>query len=77
MAFPVTAIACFQGFLCVSAKIRRRRICHSLFEGDERQSLSRAPQTANGKGSKPLALTQRGFPGFGWKIYRFLTAEYH
>ena len=48
-----TAPACFQGFLCVSAKIRRRRICHLLFEGDERQSLSRALKQQMAKGLSP------------------------
>ena len=40
----------FNGFLCVSAKIRRRRIWHLRGEGGERQHLSQVlnPQMAKG-----------------------------
>jgi len=63
-----TAPACFKGFLCVSTKIRRRRICHLRVEGGERQSLAQALNPQMAKGPKPLALTQSGFPGFGWNL---------
>ena len=40
-------------FLCVSAKIRRRRICHLGFEGGERPSLSQALKVQMAKDESP------------------------
>jgi hypothetical protein len=70
-----TAPACFKSFLCVSAKIRRRRICHLRVEGGERQGLAQVLKPQMAKGPKPLALTQSGFLGFGWNLLIILTLD--